>query len=332
LALVDGKKVTLRPHPAGDEAPIDQRIEVRAVPGPDRLRVFVWPQENFGPNLPDPTGPAQPQALIDARVANAGRILRELHLPEIAILTELQAGAALGTAIGRAADPSGSYLAVESPTQDGRRITNAVLTRLPVLGQRYHGFDGAPKRGILQVDLQTPSGVLSVLAVHAPSRRNRADGERQRLQLAQRLVALRSELEAADPGRRIVIGGDFNEDIGEGSRGPAGLNPAGELQASLREDRFFDVMEHVALNGGEVATERFRGEWSSFVTLIGNPLAARSVHGAEVVDWELTGLERPCGAPLRVFDRNDRSFWREGAPVEWAGNSDHKPVLVEIQA
>ena len=135
------------------------------------------------------------QELFDLRARR--RLLRELCPPYAAAPDAIQARRILGLV---PSDMTGGLL---------------VLSRLPILSSRFVPHLREPgmklderlgQKGALIVQVDSPIGRLTILAVHLYAGTRPEDGRRRRAQLARLLETLHAE---ADPGP-ILLAGDIN--------------------------------------------------------------------------------------------------------------------------
>ncbi|MFP4483476.1 MAG: endonuclease/exonuclease/phosphatase family protein [Spirochaetaceae bacterium] len=109
-----------------------------------------------------------------------------------------------------------------------------IASRFPLNAAVVHGLDVWPGpddpavgslRGMLEVAVHTPGGVVRVIAAHWKSAREGREATAHLRRLAARAAARATEsILKADPAARVIVAGDLNEEISEDSTilGPGG--------------------------------------------------------------------------------------------------------------
>ena len=208
---------------------------------------------------PDETGPGQRSGL--ARISpekyerKLGGLARGLvlmgdgHPPEVVALAEVGSDRALSDLVARPELEGAGYRAVRLDGPDGRGISNAVLTRLPLAASPEHHIVHAPgerpTRAVLEVRMKLGATTLVVFANHWPSKRGGDVARAQREAIARRVVAL-VEAAVADDAEVLVLG-DFNAYLDERVFDGGYLN-ASAVEADVRsgQARFFHTIDDVA--------------------------------------------------------------------------------------
>ncbi|MBI3181073.1 MAG: endonuclease/exonuclease/phosphatase family protein [Myxococcales bacterium] len=339
--------------------PIDPREPCR----PDELMVAHYNVENLFDTVDDPVtndqqftaaGPTKyDEAQLELHIQNLSRVIREMNGgrgPDVLAMTEVENAAVVEKLRTEGLADLGYRPVAHVEDSDARGIEPALLTRYPVLGApKLHPVvneAGKKFRGILQVDLDVNGRTLTVLVNHWPASRVGQDPQKvaaDRTATAKAVKAAIDGILEKDPGREVVVLGDFNEGMGEaGIRD--GLRKASSATQALEERRVFDTLDALAEQKAAAGPEGERVQlgthfyvpekkWNSFDHLIvshtlldGEGLAW--VPGSTSVlapDW----LRDPAtGGPRRFFLPR---IGDQPAHVDPEGASDHFPVAMRLR-
>lgn len=210
---------------------------------------------------PDETGPGRRSGM--ARVSpqkyarKLGGLARGLVLmgdgdpPEVVALAEVGSDRALADLVARPELQGTGYRAVRLDGPDGRGISNAVLTRLPLAGAPEHHIVHAPgeppTRAVLEVRMKLGATTLVVFVNHWPSKRGGDGARAQREAIARRVSALVEASASEDPDTEVLVLGDFNAYLDERVFDGDYLN-ASAVEAEVRSGRarFFHTIDDVA--------------------------------------------------------------------------------------
>jgi endonuclease/exonuclease/phosphatase family metal-dependent hydrolase len=203
----------------------------------------------------------------------------------------------------------------------GRHIATAILTRLPVTGDRtrLHGR----RQRILEGHIHVNGHDLVVLASHWTSRVSDPEGE-DRDHYGDACYGVYRAMYTSNPKVDFLVCGDFNDPPDDDSvtRHLHAVSPAAFHRRSAEPilmDLFADKV------GGRVGTHFYHGKWSCFDQicispgLLDNEGWSCDPGSARIVD-DLTSDER--GRPHRFGNEHDKSA---------RGWSDHFPVTVRLR-
>jgi endonuclease/exonuclease/phosphatase family metal-dependent hydrolase len=203
----------------------------------------------------------------------------------------------------------------------GRHIANAVLTRLPVAGDRtqLHGH----RQRILEGHVRVHGHDLVVLATHWTSRVSDSEGE-GRDRYADAIYGVYKSMYRSNPKVDFLVCGDFNDppDADSVTKHLHAVGPA-EFRRSGRDPLLLDLSADKV--GGSVGTHYYHGKWYCFDQICVSPGLLDDEgwtcdpSSARIVD-NLTADEH--GHPHRFGNEQDRSS---------RGWSDHFPVTVRLR-
>jgi endonuclease/exonuclease/phosphatase family metal-dependent hydrolase len=231
----------------------------------------------------------------------------------------------------------------------------AIASRFPISHVRsnaVHAWKKNPVRDVIEAEIATPAGVLHLFDDHWKSKAGGARAtERSRLESAGIVAFRMKEILAADPGARVVVAGDMNENFDEFARVggsyqtalvPASAKtPASWISSSLfladgagraagKDVPGVDASGRVILyepwfelTPGQRGSYFYQGEWETMdhILLSAGLLDSRGLHyvkGSFRV-LRLPFLLRPDGTP-RKWTRAQRE----------RGYSDHLPLLITL--
>jgi len=204
----------------------------------------------------------------------------------------------------------------------GRHIAPAIITRLPIIGDRTRNFGSRFRivEGHILVDGQE----LIVLASHWTSRL-REGNDKGRAEYADKLYGAANAIHKSNPAADILICGDFNDT-------PHDVSVANHLHGTndARAVRGGPSLQLLNLLGDKNATAGFGthyyGRWFIFDQILVSP---GMLDGA---GWSCEpGSVRTVNTLAKPGDRNQRP-WRFGSENDTAarGYSDHFPVTVQL--
>jgi endonuclease/exonuclease/phosphatase family metal-dependent hydrolase len=203
----------------------------------------------------------------------------------------------------------------------GRHIANAIITRLPVDGNRtqLHGH----RQRILEGHIRVNGHDLVVLATHWTSRVSDSEGE-ARDRYGDACYGVFKAMYRSNPAVDFLVCGDFNDPPDDDSVRKH-LHAVGlrEFRAGAPEPLLLNLFADRV--GGKEGTHFYHGKWHCFDQICVAPgmLDERGWSclpaTARIVN-DLTADER--GRPHRFGDESDRSS---------RGWSDHFPVTVELR-
>jgi endonuclease/exonuclease/phosphatase family metal-dependent hydrolase len=177
-------------------------------------------------------------AKIDRKIENLGRVLKATNGgrgPDLVALVEVENKDVVQRLRDKGLKGLGYQELVHKESEDFRGIDNAILSRFPMVGEpKLHTvhkkgsklWGDKTTRGILEATFKVKGEELTVFVNHWPSKRGGETAEQQRREAGKLLRNLVDEKRAQHPGREIVLLGDFNADVGEGSIGKPGLDAA----------------------------------------------------------------------------------------------------------
>lgn len=248
--------------PAGAGAPIGPlpalpkgvpvSVDPAAPVAPDEVMIATYNVENLFDTTKDPSpdindGQFTPdgdykwsEAKLTRKIAQLGQAIRGMnagHGPDILALNEVENAAVVARLRDEALSDLGYGTLVHLDTVDKRGIDNAILSRHPQIGEAVLHTVHVPghplwkdgkTRGILEATFDVDGVALTVFVNHWPAGAEWAERKKQRAHVGQQLRAIIEAKLKADPGREIMVLGDFNASPGEASFGPAGLGASGD--------------------------------------------------------------------------------------------------------
>jgi endonuclease/exonuclease/phosphatase family metal-dependent hydrolase len=181
-------------------------------------------------------------------------------------------------------------------------------------------------RDILYVCGTLAGDTVHIFVNHWPSRRNDSQNEGQapnnRLLAAQRLKEIATECQKANPGARIIVMGDFNDNPPDSSI--THILGAQGSRALLHAAALYNPF--AAIYSGGDGTENYRGCWNLFDQIIVSAQFMNSTSGIQLDSATIykpnfiTEQRHNIGAPRRSFIG---TYWANGY-------SDHFPVMVYL--
>jgi endonuclease/exonuclease/phosphatase family metal-dependent hydrolase len=203
----------------------------------------------------------------------------------------------------------------------GRHIANAILTRLPVAGERtkLHGH----RQRILEGHVRVEGHDLVVLATHWTSRVSDTEGE-ARDRYADACYGVFKAMYRSNPKVDFLVCGDFNDPPDDDSvrKHLRAVGP-GEFRRTGPDPLLLDLFADKV--GGRAGTHFYHGKWNCFDQICVSPGLLDDEgwscdrDSARIVN-DLTADDR--GHPHRFGNENDRST---------RGWSDHFPVTVSLR-
>ncbi len=266
------------------------------------------------------------------------------RLPDIICLQEIENGKVLADLVNGPLKKGGyRWIALGGPASSA--IKCGVISRFPFAALRAHaladawGFGPAREMLELELDLGSDSPGLTILVCHWKSRREGESATEVARRGASILAASRvAAIHAEDPGRAVIVCGDFNESPDEFDRAhrayPTALMPDGE--EGIPEAWMEGVMRVSSLQGKasiDGKTVTLYSPWAGqegFSYIFGGE--------AERLDGFLLGPALLDGQGLEFAGfavSGDPSLLdAKGEPWAWNGSSgfsDHLPVALRLR-
>ncbi len=298
------------------------------VKAPGTFRLTTYNIENLFDDVDDPTLTGRNEDIDDTKPEHQMlAVARAIHKldSDILCLQEIESYDALIWFRDTYLADMGYDYVVSLDAGNARGIENAVLSRFPLTdpelwigkelggvhpekyGRNKNFYAGEPvafRRSPLKVDVQIPqmgdreAWTLTLFVVHHKSGRF---SQYWREAEARMIVKLAHEVEAAHPGRAVVILGDFN------------AQPNDESVKIYLRDGFYDIFANSDWSDSELATH----ESSRRIDLIlANSAAIRYLD--EETAFVLGTAARPAGVDWRSLDTFDGYA------------ADHYPVSVDV--
>lgn len=245
---------------------------------------------------------------------------RQWHLPDLAILCEIENDSVMRDLTKRSLLRHAKYEYIMTNSPDQRGIDVALLYNpYAFLPLRHICFrvaplpDMRPTRDLLYVSGKLNNGdTLHVFGIHAPSR---TGGERasrpHRLAVEKRLVQAIDSIRSMAPGAKIIIAGDFND-----------YKNSPVLKA-LYSIGFINLSQDARGENGAKGTYRFRGEWGSLDHILCSSSVKSSFLNCHIGDvpFALEPDEKYGGVkPYRTYM----------GPAYRPGYSDHLPLVAKF--
>lgn len=193
---------------------------------PKPLKVLNWNLHNMFDTQDDPAFAddfALTTAEYNEKLSQIGALLTELD-PDIAILPEVESQAILDEL--NADHLGGAYTTAITETNDFRGLDIGVLSKVPIVDLVSHKDDSFKRldlvggqlykysRDCVEIHVNYNGREVVLLGVHYRSKGNgmvETDDKDKRMAEAQHTRAIADDLAKADPGRAILILGDFND-------------------------------------------------------------------------------------------------------------------------
>lgn len=268
------------------------------------------------------------------RLTSLAKVLlsKELNSPDVIVLQEVEGETVVIDLLSSHLAKKGYCWYAVAKGEDAA-ISVAIISRRPILGAYVHG--GSSIRPVLQVDLDTELGPVSILALHAKSNLG-DDTQALRLETA-RVVKQAAMNLLANP---ILICGDFNED-------PSVIWEGTEMQPALVDVAHPDANR--LLNTGSLGLCGYSSNLAPtvFYSPYLDPLWKGTVQGS--CNWDGTWhCYDQILASNRLFDGLGWEYEgfsignlpllsnSDGRPYAWnlktlSGYSDHFPVLMTLR-
>ncbi len=276
------------------------------------------------------------QERYQQKLSKLHKIVRSLHYPSLLGLCEIENATVLQAFSDSCKTSGGKYRYVHFESADFRgidvalmydpasfKVSNSKIIRTEFPLQE----DGEPytSRDILQV-AGTYQGKypMYVFVNHWPSRRGGlVKSEPKRLLVAQNLRKAVDEVMAKDPGARIVILGDFNDEPDNKSM----LETLGAA-ADVSNPQNGQLYNHsYALDAAGKGTYNYRGNWNCLDQMVVSGAFLNSPKGFRVgavgifrEDWMMFDHEKYGLTPSRTY----------GGPNYYGGYSDHLPIYADL--
>jgi endonuclease/exonuclease/phosphatase family metal-dependent hydrolase len=328
---------------------------------PSDVVVMHWSLENLFDPANDPLKEDEEftpergydEAAAAEHVDNYVNVIRQIaggRGPDILTLTEVENRKMVDRMYGQIQN-LGYQTVVHFDSEDERGIEQAVISKYPLLGQKYHQVNlpsGNATRGLLQADLDVQGHTLSVFVVHWPSMRGGQQAQVDRAMVGAQLRAIIGDLREADPNREVVVLGDFNENPGGGAQrdglgsfmwqdsakqqpGKGLYNTIGDLK-----DRKNALNDPNPDGEVQLGTHYFhpKNSWSTFDNMIiSENLLDLNESSASGLAW-VPGTTQVVVLPQLVTNMDtkipDRFFDKNGRPIA-GGESDHLPVTLRLR-
>lgn len=238
---------------------------------------------------------------------------------DLVVLCEVENDSVVSDLIGKTSLRRLGYSYLMTHGRDVRGINVALLYRplhfRPFCAESLRPFaekDDRPMRDVLHVAGLAHSGdTLDIFGVHLPSRLGGLQAAKQRKRAARFLKAKADSVVQRRMRPRVVITGDFNDDIS-----------AKNLRHPLVETRDFVLVQPESATVG--GTYKYKGEWNRLDhVLVNAEMAETSMISAKILTTDF--LLEPDAANGGVKPR--RTYQ---GPKYKGGVSDHLPLVVEF--
>ncbi|MCP4122984.1 MAG: endonuclease [Bacteroidetes bacterium] len=258
------------------------------------------------------------------------------ELPEIIGLCEIENRLVLQDLLNRTPLARERYGIIHEDSPDARGIDLGFLFRkdkfIPIGHEAIQidfPFDSITTRDILRIEgLVNKRDTLHIFLCHFPSRRGgQAVSEPKRMYVAGRVRAKVDSILQAQPGARIIITGDFNDEPTNKSI-QEGLLSTGSWN-DLAPAELHNYMHSFKVDDG-LGTYKYQGYWNmldQFMISAGLTLPKGEVYlkenSAQIFkrDWLMQeDPDAPGEKPFRTF----------GGAYYYGGYSDHLPIYLDI--
>lgn len=221
----------------------------------------------------------------------------------------------LASCIGPAGRETPWFAFAKAP---GGSVGLAVVSSMPVLSAKVHGV-GDGLRPVLEVNVQTPGGVVSVLAVHMKSNIGGVEQTSSLRRLAGETASqVASSILRENPGRLILLCGDFNEELWDENSMGRGLDSQAPLKVSGSFERgmWYNPWLDPAFSSWPGGSYCYQGLWKCYDNIL------VSSSGGDGYGYELEAAGVVFSGSIKGAD---------GRPNAWnrdllKGVSDHLPV------
>ncbi len=207
--------------------------------------------------------------------------------------------------------------------ESGGAIQTTVLSNLPISGARIHDVE-VGLRPVLEVEFDTPSGKVFVLAVHFKSNIGGiAETAEKRRRSAMVVDEVSNQIQTENPGCIVLVCGDMNEECWDGNamgreaEGSAPLKVGSTFQRGFWHCFWLDLSLGLWPSGSYM----YDGVWRCYDNIL------VSQTGKDGSGWEFSSCGVVFKGILQTADMKinawDRSLLR--------GVSDHLPVWVMFE-
>ena len=299
--------------------------------GGDSLCVATWNVQNIFDDVDDggeydeytKAGGWSTQA-FQRRLDGASEVLS--HLPScgdcIVVLNEVE-NANVVSCLASMTRPGGCVLPwFAFAKASGAAMGLAVMSSMPIVDARVHGV-GEGLRPVLEVSVETSLGLVSVLAVHFKSNVGGVEETAPFRRLAGEVVSqVAASILRDNPGRLVLVCGDFNEEcwdgnsIGRGLDSTAALKVSGSFGRGVWYCQWLDDSAMAWPNGSYC----YGDVWRCYDNIL------VSSAGCDGSGYELKGSGVVFSGSIRGVDDKPNSWKRSLLK----GVSDHLPVWVVL--
>lgn len=287
----------------------------------EKLTLVTWNVQNLSDDVHqgteyaefDPARGIWNRRLYEARIHQLASAMAAMvpHQPAIVVLCEVENKAVVTELCEHPQFPKG-WQGIFWQGPPGGGMGFAVLTGIPVLKARSHGFSYPPYRlrPLLELVVKTDRGPLQIFAGHWKSRLEGLEKT-----TPARLLASDAVLRMSFAGPSLLMG-DLNEEAGIGALGASATFNKMPAHYQAMED----VLASIELNTESLLTEEgtywFRGRWEQIDHIRRSGVWPPSV--LELQTPKIPGLRNGQNQPWRYDSRTGR------------GSSDHLPLIMDV--
>lgn len=269
-------------------------------------------------------------SLYHKKLRNIATVLQSMKEPPAIIgLAEVENGNVLADLTRQPEIAGRGYKYILHEGEDGRGINVALLydaRRFKVLGSSIYAValpDGEKTRGVLTVTGLLDGDTLFVQVNHWPSRRGGEEDSRQK-----RVVAAQTNKEivghtfATQPGARVVIMGDFNDNPADSSI--ANVLGAAAKKETVSKKGFYNPFAAIYATGQGTAVYRHRWDLFDQIIVSGTLMNGRGLR------YEGAEIYKPTFIQSTHKDHKGEPY-RSWLGSRWInGYSDHFPVVLYL--
>ena len=260
------------------------------------------------------------QKAYESRLSNASKVLGKLPSAGsyIIVLNEIENPDVVEDLIktGVLAELGIRYYACAGT--GGGAIQTAVISDMPITGARVHDV-GDSLRPVLEVEFDTVSGKVSVLAVHFKSNVGGvSETAPKRIEGAKVVNEVSRQIQKDNPGCLVLVCGDMNEECWD--ENAIGRTEGAVLKtgSSFERDVWYCFWTDSDLSLWPLGSYMYDGIWKCYDNILVSP------SGRDGTGWEF----EDCGV---LFDGIQKTA--DSKPFAWDRNllrgvSDHLPVWV----
>ena len=260
----------------------------------------------------------------EKRLANVRKVLH--YLPDcgdyIVVLNEIECSKVAEDIINSADIADMGFHWYACTEESGLAIQNAVLSSIPISGARVHQVSPG-LRPVLEVEFDTDSGKLFILAVHFKSNVGGVEATgSDRLEAARVVSQVAATLQSSNPGCVVMVCGDMNEECWDDRSMGRSRDSSGPLKVSgsFRQGFWYCFWMDPTLELWPSGSYHYDGHWRCYDNIL---VSSAARDGAA---FELASAGVLFQGVLKTADSRPFAWNRQLL----TGVSDHVPIWVVL--